>query len=94
MSARKFEAFLTRIYVDASARANFRANPRAEALQAGLSEQECAALENTDWVGLELAARSYAHKRSSKLRGNKARSFAVRARAFFATLLNKIRSLV
>jgi hypothetical protein len=71
MSARAFEAYLTRIYVDAGARARFKANPRAEALRAGLSDQECSALENTDWVGLEMAARSLAHKR--ELQGKKHR---------------------
>lgn len=66
MSARAFEAFLTRIYVDPGARARFKANPRAEARRAGLSDEECAALENTDWVGLEMAARSFAGKRQMK----------------------------
>jgi len=66
MSARAFEAFLTRIYVDAAARARFKANPRAEARRAGLSYEECAALEDTDWVGLEMAARSFARKRRIK----------------------------
>jgi len=66
MSAREFEAFLTRIYVDAGARARFKANPGAEARRAGLSDEECAALENADWVGLEMAARSFARKRELK----------------------------
>jgi hypothetical protein len=68
MSARAFEAFLTRIYVDAGARERFKANPRTEARRAGLSDEECAALENTDWVGLEMAARSFASKRELKLK--------------------------
>ena len=66
MSARAFESFLARIYVDASARARFRENPRAEAERAGLSDAECTALENTDFVGLEMAARSFARKRQMK----------------------------
>jgi len=66
MSAREFEAFLTRIYVDAGARARFKANPGAESRRAGLSDEECAALENADWVGLEMAARSFARKRALK----------------------------
>jgi hypothetical protein len=66
MSAREFEFFLTRIYVDARARARFKENPRAEARQAGLSEEECAALEKADFVGLEMAARSFARKRQMK----------------------------
>jgi hypothetical protein len=66
MSARVFETFLTRIYADPGARARFKANPRAEARRAGLSDEECAALENTDWIGLEMAARSFARKRQMK----------------------------
>jgi len=75
MSARAFEAFLTRIYVDAAARARFKANPHAEARSAGLSDEECAALENTDWVGLEMAARSFAHKRDLKRKNHVRISF-------------------
>lgn len=66
MSARAFESFLARIYVDAGTRARFKKNPRAEAQRAGLSEEECTALENTDFVGLEMAARSFACKRRMK----------------------------
>ncbi len=66
MSAREFEAFLTRIYVDVGARARFKENPREEAQRAGLSDEECAALENADFVGLEMAARSFARKRQLK----------------------------
>jgi hypothetical protein len=66
MNARAFESFLTRIYVDAGARARFRKNPRAEAQRAGLSEEECTALENADFAGLEMAARSFARKRQMK----------------------------
>jgi hypothetical protein len=75
MSSRAFEAFLARIYVDAPARARFKANPRAEAQSAGLSDEECAALENTDWVGLEMAARSFAHKRELKRKNQLRNSF-------------------
>ena len=70
MSARELEGFLARIYVDGSARAAFKANPRGEGRRAGLSDEECAALENTDWVSLEMAAHSFAHKRRSKLTRN------------------------
>lgn len=66
MSAAAFEAFLARLYVDAAARARFRANPRAEAQSAGLSPEECSSLEQMDWPGLELAARSFARKRARK----------------------------
>jgi hypothetical protein len=68
MSARNFEAFLARIYVDKKARSRFKVNPRAEGKLAGLSDEECTALENTDWIGLEMAARSFAHKRNFKQR--------------------------
>lgn len=80
MSGREFEALLARIYVDASARAAFKANPRGEGHRAGLSEEECAALENIDWVSLEMAAHSFAHRRRSKLAGNHSWQFLLRAR--------------
>lgn len=70
MSATQLESFLARLYVDAVARANFKANPRAESKKAGLSDEQCIALENLDWVGLEMAARSFAKKRQLKRRPN------------------------
>ena len=63
MSTARFEAFLARIYVDAEARARFLADPRGEAMRAGLAEREVYALEKIDRVGLELAAQSLQHKR-------------------------------
>jgi hypothetical protein len=66
MSSTQFEAFLARLYVDAEARENFKANPRDESKKAGLSDEQCAALENLDWIGLEMAARSFARKRQLK----------------------------
>jgi hypothetical protein len=68
MSSTQFEAFLARLYVDAEARENFKANPRDESKKAGLSDEQCAALENLDWIGLEMAARSFARKRQLKRR--------------------------
>ena len=68
MSASQFEAFLARLYVDAEARENFKANPRAESKKAGLSDEQCTAFENLDWIGLEMAARSFAKKRQLKRR--------------------------
>jgi hypothetical protein len=65
MSAQKLELFLTKLYVDAQTRSRFLANPRCEALNAGLNEDDCAALEKIDFVGLELAADSFARKRAS-----------------------------
>jgi hypothetical protein len=91
MSARAFEAFLTRIYVDAGARARFKASPRAEAQRAGLSEDECVSLENMDWAGLEMAARSFANKRHSKLKRNRVLPFRDRLRRLLANLRSRIR---
>jgi hypothetical protein len=93
MGAREFEIFLTRIYVDVAAREAFKANRRGEALRAGLSEEECTALENTDLVDLELAARSYAHKRRSKLKRAQAHSIALGWRTFCAALRKMFHSL-
>lgn len=86
MSARAFEAFLTRIYVDAAARARFKANPRAETRRAGLSDEECTALENADWVGLEMAARGFARKRELKGKALPRNSFMNTLRNLFAVL--------
>ena len=65
MSAQKFETFLAKLYVDDQARSRFLADPRRETLNAGLSENDCTALEKIDFVGLELAADSFARKRAS-----------------------------
>ena len=46
-------------------RARFLADPRREALNAGLTPEECAALETIDLVGLELAADSFGRKRAA-----------------------------
>lgn len=64
----QLEAFLARLYVDSAARASFKSDPRAEAKKAGLSEDQCTALENLDWIGLEMAARSFTKKRHQKRR--------------------------
>ena len=63
MSASRFEAFLAKLYVDESARAKFLADPRGEAIKAGLTAQEIEAVERIDRVGLELLAQSLEHKR-------------------------------
>jgi hypothetical protein len=68
VSAHTLEAFLARLYADASARQRFIADPHAEAAEAGLSAEERSALENIDWVGLELAAHSFAKKREAQQR--------------------------
>ena len=64
MSAQKLEGFLAKLYVDDQTRSRFLVDPRQEALSAGLAEDDCAALEKIDFVGLELAADSFARKRA------------------------------
>lgn len=66
MKQSALENFLAKLYVDPAARARFLAAPRAEAARAGLPEEQCCALEKIDRVGLEMAARSFAHKRAGK----------------------------
>ena len=68
MTSPGFEAFLTRLYVDADFRARLLADPAAEAKRARLSEAEGLALEKIDRTGLELAAASYHAKRKQKAR--------------------------
>jgi hypothetical protein len=58
-----FEAFLARIYAEADARARFLADPRGEALRAGLTAAEADSLARIDREGLALAAASFARKR-------------------------------
>jgi hypothetical protein len=73
MSAARLEAFLAKIYVDESARAQFLADPRGEAAKAGLSEREIEALEKIDRAGLILTTRSLQKKRR-RLSGKKLKS--------------------
>ena len=63
MSTPTLEAFLARIYVDARARESFLSNPTAEALRAGLSDDEVRAVQQIDRVDLELFAISLERKR-------------------------------
>jgi hypothetical protein len=63
MSASCFEAFLAKLYVDESVRAKFLADPRGEAVKAGLTEQEVEAVARIDRVGLDLLSKSLEHKR-------------------------------
>jgi len=74
----EFETFLARLYTDASLRARFLANPRAEAERHRLTMEECAALERIDRTGLELSARSFAHKRAIKSGARQQRSWWAR----------------
>ncbi len=66
MSSPALERFLAKIYVDSDARARFLAAPLEETARAGLSPAECHALASIDRTGLELAARSFAHKRAAR----------------------------
>lgn len=63
MSASRFEAFLAKIYVDRNARAKFLADPRGEAMKAGLTAQEVEAVARIDRVGLDLLTKSLERKR-------------------------------
>jgi hypothetical protein len=66
MSARNLEAFLARVYVDPELRARFRSDPAGVAAIAGLSAEECLAMERMDWTGLVMASRSFHKKRQLK----------------------------
>ena len=78
MSSTRLEAFLARLYVDSEARASFKANPRAEAKKAGLSDEQSTALENLDCIGLQMAACSFAKKRQLKRRPSWFAAFQLR----------------
>jgi len=64
MSDSRLESFLARIYVDAAAREKFLADPRGEAIKAGLTAREIDDLANIDRDGLELFAHSLEHKKA------------------------------
>ena len=63
MSTSLLEAFLALIYVDAQAREKFLSDPTAEAIRAGLSQDEVEAVKQIDQDGLELFAVSLERKR-------------------------------
>jgi hypothetical protein len=63
-SSAQLEAFLARLYVDATARSAFLADRQGTAIAAGLSEAECESVVALDAGALELAARSFAYKRA------------------------------
>jgi hypothetical protein len=60
--AQSCEDLLARLFVDQGLRARFKRDPALVGKEFGLSESALAALVDTDWVGLDLAALSYAHK--------------------------------
>lgn len=66
MNESRLEVFLAKIYVDQTAREEFLADPRGEALRAGLAPHEIDDVVTIDRDGLELFARSLEHKRAHK----------------------------
>jgi hypothetical protein len=67
MSASRFEAFLAKLYVDEKARAKFLADPRGEALKAGLTAEEVESVTRIDRVGLDLLAARLQRKRQGRV---------------------------
>jgi hypothetical protein len=63
------EALLARLFTDAQFRAAFVREPERVCREFGLDEASVAAFARSDAVGLELAARSYQHKRNGSARG-------------------------
>ncbi len=66
MSATTFEAFLAKLYVDEGVRSKFLADPRGEAIKAGLTAQEVEAIVRIDRVGLQLLSQSLERKRRTR----------------------------
>ena len=62
-SAQACEDLLAQLFTDADLLARFKQDPQGVGRQLGLNDAASAAFAKTDWVGLELAARSYSHKR-------------------------------
>jgi hypothetical protein len=67
-STRASEELLARLFTDATFRARFQQDPQRVGREFGLEDSVLATLPQTDWVGLELAAQSYARKRGSSKR--------------------------
>ncbi len=65
MTGPQFEIVLARLYTDDAFRTRFLAAPERVALSEGLTPAEAQALAAIDREGLELAAESFAKKRSS-----------------------------
>lgn len=68
MSARRVEAVLARLYVDDDARKRFLSDALEYTIAAGLDADEARQLAGIDRVGLMMAARSFAAKRSHQRR--------------------------
>ena len=62
--AQSWESLLARLFVDADLRARFKRDPQTIGKEFGLDERALAAITDADWVGLDLAAHSYQHKRA------------------------------
>ena len=61
-----WEVLLARLFADAGFRARFKRDRVAAGRELGLDDGALASFETADWVGLDLAARSYARKRHRK----------------------------
>jgi hypothetical protein len=68
-AAERLEAYLARLYTDEEVRRRFLADPRGEALAAGLDPDDAEAVAAVDPLGLSLAAESTARKRSGRAPG-------------------------
>lgn len=66
MSDSQLETFLARIYVDRNARAKFLADPRGEAIKAGLTAQQVEDVVKIDRDGLEMFAQSLERKKQGR----------------------------
>jgi putative modified peptide len=64
-SAQACEDLLARLFTDAEFRARFRQDAQGVCRELGIDQTAMAGLAQIDWTGLELAARSYAHKRET-----------------------------
>jgi hypothetical protein len=69
MSSPRFEAFLARLYSEAAFLDRFLAAPESAMSEAGLDAREREAAIAIERVGLQMAARSYAAKRSARVCG-------------------------
>jgi hypothetical protein len=85
VSAASIEDLLARLYTDARLRSAFLSDPAGIARSHGLAEPEVEALCSIDRAGLELAARSFAHKRA-------AYAHSVRKRSWLSKLLDRTRT--
>ena len=66
MSQQSVEILLAKLYTDERIRRKFAADPRGTALREGLTEEEASSVASMEASGIELAADSYAYKRSSR----------------------------